>query len=186
MIEGRDEAMMTSDEYMQLLKERRAEAEIAAKLEWFRSAPIEGSPPFTPKAWVRPLLESFVLPGDEDLFTPPKAAPAPKREATPRTYRSAASLREERDALLARRDGLVKADDGSVEADPFAIGNISTQALYPRARAAGRRRFARMDRELERFASLTRRIDVLDSRIAKAEAREAHAESDSLSRSRKE
>jgi len=175
---------MTSDEYMQLLKERRAEAEIAAKLEWFRSAPLEGSPPFTPKAWVRPLLESFVQPGDEDLFAPSKAAPAPKRETTPRTYRSASSLREERDRLQTRRDGLVKADDGSVEADPFAIGNISTQALYPRARAAGRRRFARMDRDLEQFAHLLRRIDVLDSRIAKAEAREERA--DSLSRSRKE
>jgi len=186
---------MNGNEYMELLEERRAEAEAVrrtlareqAQYERFMSAPLGVHPQITPKAWVAgPLLESFVETGDEGLvdLPAPKPEPEPKRAPRPRTYRSAASLREERDALQARRDAYIEPDDGSVEADPFAIGNISTQALYPRARAAGRRRFARMDRDLERFANLLRRINALDSRIATAEAREARA--DSLSRSRKE
>jgi len=158
---------LTSDEYMELLEQRRA--------EW--AALPKPDMPLTPKAWVQgPLLERFVRSGDEDLVdlqTPQPAAPKPTPK--PRVYRSAASLREERDRLQARRDTYIEPDNGSAEHDARAIVNVSTQSKNRAARASGRRRHARNDRQLREYAALTRRIQSLDSRIAKAEAREARA-----------
>jgi hypothetical protein len=167
---------MTPDEYMELLAQRRAEAALAAQLERFRSAPLESSPQITPKWWVRPLLESFVLPSDEDLVELPEPQAAePKPAPRPRAYRSAASLREERDRLQARRDAYIDSDDGSPAHDARAIVNVSTQSKNRAARASGRRRHASNDRQLREYAALTRRIGALDSQIVKAEAREARA-----------
>jgi hypothetical protein len=173
---------VNGDEYMELLEQRRAEAEAAARarraeqdqLERFRNAPLGVNPQITTQAWVQgPLLEHFVRPGDEDLLDLPDPAPAPNREPHPRVYRSAASLREERDRLQARRAAHIDSDNGSPAHDAFAIVNVSTQSRNRAARASGRRRFAGLDRELKQYAALTRRIQSLDSRIAKAEAREA-------------
>jgi hypothetical protein len=165
---------MNLDEYMKLLEQRRAEWAALPKPEM----------PFKPKAWIAdPLLERFVRPGDEDLVDLPESQPAePKPAPRSRTYRSAASLREERARLQARLDAYIDSDDGSPAHDALAGVNLSTQSRHPGARAAGRRRFAQMDRDLERVANLYRRISALDSRIATAEAREARA----LSRSREE
>lgn len=65
---------MTGDEYMQLLTGRQA--------DWVTAHPKR-------EHWAAtPLLESFVLPGDETLFTPPvasrKSLPVKDKTAYPR------------------------------------------------------------------------------------------------------
>jgi hypothetical protein len=154
---------LTGGEYMELLEQRRA----AWEAECARSGTLR------PRYGA--LLEWFVQDGDEKLFTPPKAAPVPKRETKPRVYRSAASLREERDQLQARRAAFVEPDNGGPEHDARAIVNVSTQSKNRASRASGRRRHASNDRALREYAALTRRIGALNSQIVKAEAREAHA-----------
>lgn len=138
---------MTGDEYMALLVERQEEH-------------VAEHPPARP--WLRPLLEWFIWPGDEDLFTPPEVAPQPKRETKPRTYRSAASLREERYRLVRLAEPLLT----PLSPDRAASGGV----------ALGRKRTARMqkseDSRLRRYVALTRRISALDARIASAERRE--------------
>jgi hypothetical protein len=160
---------VNGDEYMELLEQRRAAWEAASQ---------GGNPQITPKSWVRPLLEQFVEAGDENLVDLPERQPAepkPVQAKRPRVYRSAASLREERDRLQARRAAYIEPDNGSAEHDARAIVNVSTQSKNRAARASGRRRHARNDRQLREYAALTRRIQSLDSRIAKAAAREERA-----------
>lgn len=138
---------MTGDEYIALLLERQA-------------AHMAAHPPVQP--WLRPLLEWFIQPGDEELFTPPEVEPQPKRVTKPRVYRSAASLREERDRLVAQTRPLLE----PLSPDRAASGGV----------ALGRKRTARMqqreDSRLRRYVALTRRIAALESRIAAAEVRE--------------
>ena len=141
---------MTGDEYMTLLMERQA--------EYMAEHP-------TVKPWMRPLLEWFIQPGDEQLFTPPPDPEQPKPISKPRVYRSAASLRAERDRLQARADRLAT----PILPDRAAAGGAG---LGPKRTA---RVHAAEDRKLQQYVALTKRISALDSRIARAEAREVKA-----------
>lgn len=147
---------MTGDEYMNLLNQRRD--------QWIAEhpAPTEGA--IRPKSWVLPLPEHFIRPGDEDMVElpePKKSAPKPKPAPRPRRVVDVADLIKQRDALVARRDRIV----GTGPADR-AAANLSPNSRNKAAARAGRRRFDAMDRDLERFANLTRRINTLNSRIA--------------------
>lgn len=139
---------MTGDEYMTLLLERQAEH-------------MAANPPAQP--WAKPLLEWFIRDGDEELFTPPPETPQPKREPKPRVYRSAASLRVERDRLATQAAPLVA---------PIANDRAATHGA-----ALGRRRTDRMaareDAKLRKYVALDKRIKELDRRIERAERREA-------------
>lgn len=139
--------MVTLDEYVALLEQRQA-------------AYVAEHPPARP--WLVPLLEWFIEPGDEDLVDLPKPTPQPKRVTTPRVYRSAASLREERDRLVAQRDPL---------AAPLLGDRAAShgQALGPKRTA---RIQQREDSRLRRYVELDKRIRELDVRIARAERRE--------------
>lgn len=141
---------MTGEEYMALLLQRQS--------EWESEHP--GRQP-----WARPLLEWFIRDGDELLFIPPAEVPQPKRETKPRVYRTAASLREQRERLVTQRAPLLV----PLSPDRAASGG---QAL-------GRKRTGRMqqreDARLRRFVELDRRIRALDYRIQRAEARERKA-----------
>ncbi|MEQ7847761.1 hypothetical protein [Nocardioides kribbensis] len=143
---------MTGDEYMDLLLERQA--------EWERKH--AGDPR---RPWARPLLEWFIREGDDLLFTPPEEQPQPKRATQSRVYRSAASLRAERDRLVTQRAPLLT----PILTDRAAAGGV---ALGPKRTA---RVQAQEDRRLQRYVSLTRRIEALETRIQRAEAREVRA-----------
>lgn len=115
------------------------------------------------------LYEWFILSGEEDLVRLPEHVPAEKPARTPRVYRSAASLHEERGKLLARMIQVA----GTEGTPDRAAANLSPNARSRAARRAGQRRFAKMDRDLATFAALQRKVAVLDGKIARAEAREA-------------
>jgi hypothetical protein len=117
-----------------------------------------------------PLLEWFIQAGDEDFVIVPDEKPAPKRERRPRTYRSAASLIEERDEVQARMDAIT----GAGSDDPASV-NLSPNARSRAARTAGRQRFEQLDRDLERYTALANRLERLGYRIKAAQAREAGA-----------
>lgn len=114
-----------------------------------------------------PLLEWFIRDGDEDFVHLPEEAPSAKRERRPRVYRSAASLREERAKVQARMDAIT----GSGPDDP-ASTNLSPFSRSKAAARAGRRRFEKLDRDLERYTALSQRLARLDGRIMLADARE--------------
>lgn len=151
---------LTGDEYMAVLLDRQAtyEAEQAA----------QHTDDIRPHSWARPLLEWFIRPGDELLFTPPAPVPQPKRETTPRVYRTAASLRVERDRLAAEAARLTT----PLSSDRAASGGVA----LGRKRTA--RLIARQDRRLRRYVALDHRIRALDDRIARAERREAKEAAD--------
>lgn len=114
-----------------------------------------------------PLLEWFVQAEDEPFVRLPD--PEPKPPPRPRQYRSAASLREERDEVERRMNAVADVD----EPVDRAMANLSPHARSRAARNAGRRRFAQLDRDLEQYTALRRRYDALTGRIATAEARES-------------
>lgn len=114
-----------------------------------------------------PLLEWFIREGDENFVIVPGEKPAPKRERRPRTYRSAASLIEERDKVQARMDAIT----GSGPDDPASV-NLSPHSRSRAARTAGRRRFEQLDRDLERYTMLSNRLEQLNYRIRVAQRRE--------------
>lgn len=147
---------MDAGDYMTLLATRQQ--------QWKRTAQARTG--LAPR--LLPLLEWFILPGEEALVRLPESKPTPRKARTPRVYRSAASLREERDALLTRMERLAGAD---VVRDR-AGANLSPNARSRAARTAGRRRFTTMDRNLAKYAELQRRVNALNGRIASAEARE--------------
>jgi hypothetical protein len=142
-------APIDAEDYMQLLLKRQAAWEAAH-----------------PHYRLRPLLEWFIEPGDERWVHLP--APAPKRKPAPRVYRSAASIRTELAAVEAQMARIANSGPD----DPAAV-NISPFARSRAARTAGRRRFAKLDRDLERYTALERRRSRLAGRLASAEAREA-------------
>jgi hypothetical protein len=145
---------VTGEQYMEILLQRQA--------TWMtRNGGMHKLPP---------LLEWFIREGDEDFVQLPDATPAPKRERTPRTYRSAASLREDRDRVQAQMDAIT----GSGPDDPASV-NLSPFSRSKAAASAGRRRFAKLDRDLEKFTALAQRLATLDFRILSAEAREQKA-----------
>ena len=151
---------VTGDEYMTLLLERQAEHMAS------RPAPPDG---VKLAAWIElpPPLEMFVLPGDEDLFTPPKHVPAPKRETTPRTYKPASHWRALREKAQADLDRLT----GGTSDDP-AVVNLSHTSRSRAARNAGKRRMAALERDVEKAARLMSRIEFLDHKVLMADARE--------------
>lgn len=133
---------LTGDQYMELLVNRMK--------QWQAEHP--SSDPTCP-----PLLAWFIRDGDEHIVELPEPKNRPK--PTPRTYRSAASLRAERDKLVARSEALFY--DGPCDR---AAANVSTRS-----------RWKRLDRDITKGAALAKRIQNLDYRIADAEAREAQS-----------
>jgi hypothetical protein len=117
-----------------------------------------------------PLLEWFIQDGDEKWVQLPETTPAPPKKRTPRVCRSAASLREERDKVQAKMDRI--ADSGSD--DPASV-NLSPFSRSKPAARAGRRRFEKLDHDLERYTKLDARLTHLNHRINTAEAREARS-----------
>jgi hypothetical protein len=76
-------------------------------------------------------------------------------------------LREERDKVAAQLAAI-----GDEDCADGAVVNLSPYSRSKAAARAGRRRFERMDRDLERYAALQRRLENLNGRILTAEARE--------------
>ncbi|WP_134667862.1 hypothetical protein [Amycolatopsis sp. CFH S0078] len=148
-------AAITGDDYIEVLLERQ-------------TAWLDSLGQVRPK--YPPLLEWFVQDGDEQWVQLPEHQPVPKPERKPRAYRSAESLREERDRVQAQMD--VITGSGS---DDAASVNLSPRSRNRAAARAGRARFAKLDRDLERYAKLSTRLDRLDGRLKAAEAREARA-----------
>jgi hypothetical protein len=128
-----------------------------------QAAFVDKHPPMRP--WLLPLLESFIRDGDEALFTPPAMQPQSKRETKPRVFRSAESLRIERDRLVARRAPLL----APLLPEMAAAGGAGI------GRKRGDRIIKREDGRLRRYVELTRRIDALNDRILRAEHRERKA-----------
>lgn len=126
-----------------------------------------------------PLLEWFIRDEDVRWVDIPAEKPAPKRARKPRVYRSAASIAEE----LATVEARMAAIAGSGPDDPAAV-NISPFARSRAARRAGRARFEKLDRNLERYTALSRRRDNLKGRLASAKAREAEAAAAALDESK--
>lgn len=143
------------EEYMRVLAARQA-AFVAAQ-----SSPTLRYPP---------LLKWFIRDEDAAHVVLPESAPSPKHVPTPRVYRSAESIRAELEKVTAQRDA-IGANDPT---DPAAV-NISPFSRNKAVARAGRARFARMDRDLERYTRLTQRRDQLAGRLAVAEAREKEA-----------
>lgn len=114
-----------------------------------------------------PLLEWFIRDEDVEYVVLTESVPTPKRKPKPRVYRSAASIREELERVTAQRDAI-----GGSDIPDRAAANLSPFARSKAAARAGRRRFAQMDRDLEKFTRLTKRIDQLASQLINAEARE--------------
>lgn len=144
-------APVTGEQYMEILLQRQA--------AWITRHGGNRTLP--------PLLEWFIRDGDEQWVHLPEHTPAAKQERRPRAYRSAASLREERDQVQARMDTIT----GSGPDDPASV-NISPLSRSKAAARAGRRRFEKLDRDLEQYTALAQRLAALNSRIVNAEARE--------------
>lgn len=144
--------LISGDDYMQVLVQRQ-QAWTAA------NAPARSS-------WASaPLLEWFVEPGDEQFVQLPE--PTRRPDPQPRMYRSAESLRAERDEVERRMNEIA----GTGPTDGAAV-NLSPYSRSRAARTAGRRRFAQLDRSLEQYTKLQHRRDQLNGRLANAEARE--------------
>lgn len=130
--------------------------------------------PRTAQKGLPPLLEWFIQAGDEKYVQLPEPEPAPTRQPRPRHYRSAASLRAERDTLAKRMTQIAAAGD----VGDRAAANLSPHSRSRAARTAGRRRFAQMDHALERYTAMSRHLENLNQRIAAAERREAQTATD--------
>ncbi|WP_454793791.1 hypothetical protein [Mycolicibacterium lutetiense] len=142
---GEKPAPMSLDDYMVLLQQRSDE---------FTDG--QPAPRYTYRIPLPPLLEWFILPTDEQFVELPTAAPKPK--PTPRRYTPSSELRARRDKLTQQRDAIMF--DGPPDR---AAANIS-----------GAPRWKKLDRDITKVASLSRRIDALDYRIKAAEHREQH------------
>lgn len=97
------------------------------------------------------------------------ASPVPEPRVR-RAPRPAAYWRDLLDKAQAELDRIT----GSVSSDP-AVVNLSHTSRSRAARSAGARRMAKLGRDVERVAYLTRRTGFLRSKVASAEAREAKA-----------
>jgi hypothetical protein len=150
---------ISGEDYMSVLLARQA--------AWRDAYTVGGRAPARP-----PLLEHFVLDADVPFVVVPDHAPKPKPKPQPRQYRSAESLRAE----LAKVEATMDRVAGRSDTGDRAAANLSPSARSRAARTAGRRRFAQMDRDLERYTQLRQRASALASQIARAEAREAAVE----------
>lgn len=164
--------LLTPDEYVDLLNQRSRQHQ--AELQERRKA--EGLPPVYD--WARPMLARMIRDGDEhlvdmdalttrthELECPPVV---PKQPATPRVYRSAASLIEERNKLQSRLDRVCRWRLHDTD-DMAAYGGIGIRQTPRQQRKAD----ASHDRALEQAVALTKRVSKLDWRISSAQAREA-------------
>lgn len=100
---------LTGEEYMQLLLDRKA--------AWVAEHPVKAS-------WAAtPLLESFVLPGDEKLFTPPGTprTPAPTKDKTAYPRRMVASFTKKISGIEATIAAHEATQGRGEYADPAAI-----------------------------------------------------------------
>ena len=88
-----------------------------------------------------------------------KPIPQPPRQATPRVTRTLADLTEERDAWVIKRDAL------TCDMGPLDHGVLSGVRRKPNG--ADRKKGARVDRELQRFTEITKRIEYLEYRMRK-------------------
>lgn len=140
---GQKPAPMSLDDYMVLLQQR---------LDEFTAA--QPAPRHTYRIPLPPLLEWFILPTDEQFVILPTKAPKPK--PTPRHYVPSSELRARRAELIQKRDAIMF--DGPTDR---AAANIS-----------GAPRWNKLDRDITKVASLSRRIESLDYRIKAAEHRE--------------
>lgn len=147
-------APISSEDYVKVLASRRAAYESARK----RTGPLLRYPT---------LLEWFVRDEDVQYVVLPEPVAQPKRTPKPRVYRTAESIRAELEKTTAERDAI-----GSGDIPDRAAANLSPHARSKAAARAGRRRFDRMDRDLERYVQLSKRIDALAARLAQAEVRE--------------
>jgi len=145
------------EEYMQVLLARQA-AYVATQEQ---SGPLQR---------YAPLLEWFVRDEDVEYVVLPEAVPAPKRASKPRVYRSTESIRAELENVTAHLAAF-----GANDVPDRAAANLSPHVRSRAAARAGRRRFERMDRDLECYTALARRRDQLAGRLASAEAREKRA-----------
>lgn len=146
--------VLTGDEYMALLVERR-EAYYAE-----HGQPRLGFPA---------LLEWFIRDGDEELFTPPEPTPQPKREAKPRTYLPASHWRERLarvEARMAQIDGSTRRHDTD---DPAAYGGIGVRQTARQQR----QHWNRIDRAAAEMVRLEQRRKEYAGKLARAEQREA-------------
>ncbi len=116
---------------------------------------------------VMPLLESFVRDEDIPFVIVPEPVTPPKHTPVPRVYRSVESIRAELAKVTAQRAAI-----GGSDIPDRAAANISPFAKSKAAARAGRRRFAQMDRDLEKYVALTKRIENLTFILLMAEARE--------------
>ena len=121
----------------------------------------------SPELRYPPLLEWFIRDEDAAHVVLPEPETAPKRTPKPRVYRTAESIRAELDTVTGQLDA-IGANDPT---DPAAV-NISPFSRNKAVARAGRARFARMDRDLERYTQLSQRRNQLAGRLASAEARE--------------
>lgn len=153
--EGNDlSGPISGEDYMLVLAARQAAYEASRP----QSGPLLRYPS---------LLEWFVRDEDVEYVVLPEPEAAPKRVPTTRVYRSAESIRAELEKVTAQRDAI-----GGNDIPDRAAANISPFARSKSAARAGRRRFAQMDRDLEKYTRLTRRINQLAGRLVEAEARE--------------
>lgn len=143
---------LTGDEYMDLLVERQA-------------AYVAAHPPLQP--WAAPLLEWFVLPGDEEIFTPPKATPRQRPARRPRTYRPASHWREKLERLDA---ALASLDPGPRHGttDRAAYGGVG----IPQTARQNAKWDTRISRTARRYVELTQAREEVAGKLARAEMRE--------------
>lgn len=149
---------ISGEDYMLVLAARQA-AYMAARPE---SGPLLRFPP---------LLEWFIRDGDEQYVALPESAPVPKRPPTPRAprkYRSADSIRAKLETVTRQLDAI-----GANDSIDNAVVNIGPSSRNRAVARAGRARFARMDRDLERYTQLAQRRNRLAGHLASAEARES-------------
>lgn len=105
------------------------------------------------------------LPGFAEAATTGfRSSTQPAKVTTPRVTRTLADLTEERDAWVAKRDALTP------NTGPLDHGVLSGVRRKPNG--ADRKKGARVDRELQKVAEITRRIEYLEFRMRKEGGRD--------------
>lgn len=100
------------------------------------------------------------LPGFAEAATTGfRSSTQPAKATTPRVTRSLADLTEERDAWVVKRDAL------NPDTGPLDHGVLSGVRRKPNG--ADRKKGARIERELQRFLEITKRIEYLEFRMTK-------------------
>lgn len=133
-------------------------------------------PPVPGREWARPLLDWFIEDDDEvegityDVVEPTPAATPQRRDRRPE-YRARLDRNRARLQLIEQRLAALVGDGG----DPAQV-NISPYSRSRAAAAAGRRRYATLDRNLDRTSRLLDTAAHLRHKIALDEQRLTRAE----------